>query len=104
MDYYLAFPDQATADAVLYTVHDAVTDEDGNVTAEAYVTPNYANIDTLGVIYKPTGETTEQDGISVPVMEAIAGWHVNVRLVDGEDSSAFTSFEVTPSTPIRVWA
>jgi hypothetical protein len=101
MDYYLAFPDQATADAVLYTVHDAVTDEDGNVTIEAYVTPNYANIDTLGVIYKPTGET---DAEGTPVTAPIAGWHVNVRLVDGEDSSAFTSFEVTPSTPIRVWA
>jgi hypothetical protein len=101
MDYYLAFPDQATADAVLYTVHDAVTDEDGNVTAEAYVTPNYANIDTLGVIYKPTGET---DAEGIPVTAPIAGWHVNVRLVDGEDSNAFTSFAVTPSTPIRVWA
>jgi hypothetical protein len=101
MDYYLAFPDQAAADAVLYTTHDAVTDEEGNVTIEAYVTPNYANIDTLGVIYKPTGET---DTEGTPVTAPIAGWHVNVRLVDGEDSSAFTSFEVTPSTPIRVWA
>lgn len=88
-DLYLAFPDQAAADAVLYTVHDAVTDKDGNVTAEAYVTPNYANIDTLGTIYKDE--------------QAIAGWHINVRLVDGEDSSALTSFAVTPSTPIRVW-
>ena len=52
MDYYLAFPDQATADAVLYTTHDAVTDEQGNVTAEAYITPNYANIDTLGILYE----------------------------------------------------
>jgi hypothetical protein len=90
MDYYLAFPDQATADAVLYTVHDAVTDEDGNVTIEAYVTPNYANIDTLGVIYKDD--------------QAISGWHVNVRLIQGENDEALKSFEVTPSTPIRVWA
>jgi hypothetical protein len=88
-DFYLAFPDQAAADAVLYTTHAAVTDEQGNVTAEAYVTPNYANIDTLGVICKDE--------------QAIAGWHVNVRLVD-EDPKALLSFAVTPATPMRVWA
>lgn len=99
-DLYLAFPDQAAADAVLYTVHDAVTDEDGNVTIEAYVTPNYANIDTLGVIYKPTGET---DAEGNAVMASIDGWHVNVRVVDSEEDSALKSFQVTPKIPVRVW-
>jgi hypothetical protein len=75
MDYYLAFPDQAAADAVLYGAEDK---------------PNYANIDIIGTIYKDE--------------QAISGWHINVRLVDGEDSSALTSFEVTPTTPVRVWA
>jgi hypothetical protein len=103
-DFYLAFPDQVTADAVLYTTHDATTDEDGNVTTEAYVTPNYANIDTIGIIYKPTGETMEQDGMTVPVMAPIDGWHVNVRVVGGEDAEALQAFEVTPTTPMRVWA
>jgi hypothetical protein len=102
-DLYLAFPDQAAADAVLYTTHDAVTDEEGNVTAEAYVTPNYANIDTIGIIYKPTGETTEQDGMAVPVMAPVEGYHVNVRVVD-EDAEALQAFEVHPATPMRVWA
>jgi hypothetical protein len=102
-DLYLAFPTQAAADAVLYTTHDAVTDEDGNVTVEAYVTPNYANIDTIGIIYKPTGETTEQDGMAVPVMAPVEGYHVNVRVVD-EDAEALQAFAVTPATPLRVWA
>lgn len=100
-DLYLAFPDQATADAVLYTKHDAVTDEQGNVTAEAYVTPNYANIDTLGVIYKPTGET---DAEGNAVMASIDGWHINIRLMGGENVEALQSFAVTPTTPMRVWA
>jgi hypothetical protein len=102
-DLYLAFPDQAAADVVLYTTHAAVTDEEGNVTAEAYVTPNYANIDTIGLIYKPTGEMLMGEDGEYPEMEAIEGWHVNVRLVDGEDAEALEPFEVSPQTPVRVW-
>jgi hypothetical protein len=102
-DLYLAFPDQAAADAVLYTVHDAVTDEDGNVTAEAYTTPNYANIDTIGVIYQPTGEMLQGEDGEYPEMAPIEGWHVNVRLID-EDADALAPFAVTPTNPRRVWA
>ena len=95
-DLYLAFPDQATADAVLYTTHDAVTDEEGNVTAEAYVTPNYANIDTLGVLYERQDDP-EAEPIPLP------GWHINIRLVEGEDAEALQGFEVHPTLPRRVW-
>jgi hypothetical protein len=101
MDYYLAFPDQAAADAVLYTTHDAVTDEEGNVIAEAYVTPNYANIDTLGVLYERQ-EITDPDNPPEPI--PLPGWHINIRLVDGEDAEALLNFAVTPATPMRVWA
>jgi hypothetical protein len=96
-DLYLSFPDQAAADAVLYTTHDAVTDEEGNVTAEAYVTPNYANIDTLGVLYERQ-EDPEAEPIPLP------GWHINIRLVEGEDAEALQDFEVHPTVPRRVWA
>jgi hypothetical protein len=99
-DLYLAFPDQAAADAVLYTTHDAVTDEDGNVTAEAYVTPNYANIDTLGVLYERQ-EVTDPDNPPEPI--PLPGWHVNIRLVEGEDAEALQAFEVHPTLPRRVW-
>jgi hypothetical protein len=95
-DLYLAFPDQATADAVLYTTHDAVTDEEGNVTAEAYVTPNYANIDTLGILYE------RQDDLEAEPV-AISGWHINIRLVEGEDATSLQAFEVHPTVPRRVW-
>lgn len=73
MDYYLSFPDEASANAVLY-----VEDK-----------PNFVNIDTIGVIYKDE--------------QPITGWHVNVRLMDNEDGSALESFAVTPSTPLRIW-
>jgi hypothetical protein len=96
MDYYLAFPDQAAADAVLYTTHNAVTDEDGNVTIEAYVTPNYTNIDTLGVLYE-----RQDDPEAEPV--ALPGWHINIRLTEGEDAEILMPFSVNPSTPFRIW-
>lgn len=103
-DLYLSFPDEATAKAVLYRIEGVVEATETTEAVEGTEVQNFANIDTIGVIHKATGETTEQDGMTVPVMQAIAGWHVNVRLVDEEDSGSLTSFEVTPSTPIRVWA
>jgi hypothetical protein len=79
MDYYLSFPDEATAKAVLYRIEgDAET-----------VVQNFTNIDTIGVIHKDD--------------HPIDGWHVNVRVVDGEDGSALEPFSVNPKTPIRVW-
>jgi hypothetical protein len=83
MDYYLSFPDEAAAKTVLYGAEDM---------------PNFANIDTIGIIYKRTGGTDDE-----PVMTAIPGWHVNVRVVD-EDAEALQPFVVTPAAPIRVWA
>jgi hypothetical protein len=103
MDKYLAFTDEAAAKAVLYRIEGAVEATEDTEAVEGYEVPNYANIDTIGIIYKPTGETTEQDGVAVPVMAPVEGWHVNVRVVD-EDAEALQAFEVHPATPLRVWA
>lgn len=102
-DLYLSFPDEAAASAVLYRIEGAVEadPERGIEAREGYEVANYANIDTIGVIYKPTGET---DAEGNPVMAPIPGWHVNVRLVDGEAEAAIKLFEVTPKTPVRIWA
>ena len=107
-DFYLRFADKAQADSVLYTTTPvlAVVDTEGNVitpAGEDIVTPNFANIDVIGTIYRPTGEVETVDGMEVPVMAALEGYHVNVRAVDGEDTSALTSFAVVPSVPMRVW-
>jgi hypothetical protein len=74
MDYYLSFADEYQARVVLYREN----------------VPNYKNIDTVGAVYK-----NEQ---------AVPGWHVNVRLVAGEDAEALEPFQITPATPQRVWA
>lgn len=98
-DLYLKFTDEAAATAVLYTLHPEVTDEQGTVVADAYTTANYANISTIGIIYKPTGET---DAEGNPVMAALDGWHVNVRVV-GEDPTPLEQYAVVPTLPVRVW-
>lgn len=78
IDMYLKFIDEAAATKAL----------------EGYE----GSVDTIGVISKRTGGTDDE-----PVITALPGWHVNVRLVDGEDDKALQPFAVTPATPMRVW-
>ena len=102
-DFYLKFESKEQADSVLYTTTDEITDEQGVVVQEASSKPNFANIDVIGTIYKPSilGQTDE-NGIEVPVMDALVGFHVNIRAV-GEDTSAIAPFAVVPSVPVRIW-
>ena len=107
IDYYLKFTDEPQANSVLYTNTPvlAVVDPEGNVitpAGEDIVTPNFANIDVIGTIYRPTGAVETVDGMEVPVMAALEGYHVNVRAV-GEDTSALTSFALVPNHPQRIW-
>jgi hypothetical protein len=95
MDFYCKFTDETAANAVLYTTHAEVLDEEGNVVSEAYTTPNFINIDVLGILYQ------KQD---TPI--PLDGWHVNVRTMPNEDSSALQAYEVSPAPSVwrRVWA
>ena len=100
-DLYPKFADEAEATANLYTLHPEVADEAGTVVTEAYSTPNFMNIDIIGVISKPTGEVDAEDK---PIMETLEGWHVNIRVAAGEDASVLEAFKVQPQNPIRIWA
>ena len=100
IDLYLKFTDEAEAASVLYTLHPEVVDDDGITVTEAYTTPNYQNIDTLGVIYEAVGEFNEETG---QASEALSGWHVNVRIVADEDGAALEQYAVQPTIPQRVW-
>jgi hypothetical protein len=80
-DLYLKFADQAQADEILYKE----------------TTPNYVNIDVLGIIYQH-----QDDPEAEPIPEE--GWHVNVRLLDDEDAEPLIPFQVYPTLPRRVWA
>ena len=82
-DFYLKFTSEAQANDVLYTL----VDEEKK--------PNYRNIDVLGTL---VNNTDPENPVAVP------GWHVNVRLIDGEDGTALEPFSVIPTNPRRVWA
>jgi hypothetical protein len=102
-DFYLAFPSEAAAKSVLYRIEGAVEATEDTEAREGYEVPNYLNIDTIGVIYKPTGEMLQGEDGEYPKMAPIEGWHVNVRLVGDENADALEPFEVSPETPVRVW-
>ena len=63
-----------------------------------------ASVDTVGVIYKPTGKTITTDMGEQPEMAAIEGWHVNVRLAADHLVPALDAYKVAPAVPVRVWA
>jgi len=101
--YYLAFTDEAQANSVLYTTVDEVTDADGNVVIEASVTPNYANISTIGTVYEPAPIPTPDDYVPVPYPAPNYG--VNVLVIEGEDATPIETYAVQPSPfPQRIWA
>ena len=104
-DFYLKFENKEQADSVLYTKvptawGEKYTLDGGPIPTEFEDKPNFANIDVIGTIYRPTEEVDEEGN---PVMEALTGYHINIRAVDGEDTSAIAPFAVVPSVPVRVW-
>jgi hypothetical protein len=111
-DLCLRFADEQEAILTLYKLETTKTptyDDEGNQTgvslefSEEWV-PLYRNIDTIGVIYKPTGEVLQGEDGPYPEMAAVEGWHVNVRLMPDEDMYGLEPFIVEVSTPVRVWA
>jgi hypothetical protein len=101
LDLYLKFADKAEADLILYTVTPSIEIE-GAVTADAEITPNYQNIDTIGIIYKP-----QPDPLPEPPPEPVpyVGWFVNVRVVEGENAEPLMPYSIDPKPyPMRIWA
>jgi hypothetical protein len=99
-DFYLKFDSEAQAESVLYTEVPTKWDEDGNV-LETEPRANYANIDVLGTLYE--GGEWDEDGVVISEPVALEGWHVNVRVVEGEDGEVLEAYEVHPTLPRRVW-
>ena len=101
-DFYLKFVDEEQAQTVLYTPVYAPdpesTPEDPLPDVIVSWTPNYVNIDTIGVIYQPAPDL--EDYVPVPY----EGWFVNVRVVS-EDPDPLLPFSIDPQPyPIRIWA
>ena len=46
-------------------------------------TDQYA-LDVIGVMYAPTGNMIDCEGVSVPEQAPVDGWHVNARILSGD--------------------
>ncbi len=83
----------------------ALTDAEGTILQPAGHAPAPGStIDTVGVIYKPTGNTITTSMGEQPEMAAIDGWHVNVRLQADHLVPGLDPYRVAPVHPVRVWA
>ena len=99
-DFYLKLANEAS----MTTVLSAFYNEDDEFVSN---TSDYS-IDIVGTLHEPTGATlTDADGMEYPEMQAMTGWHVNIRLVGDavrETVEALgKSYGVTPDAPQRIW-
>ena len=97
-DKYLKFSNEAEANSILYTTTPAVVVDEIEAQA-ATTTPNYRNIDVLGTIYEHPPEPVPEGYEPV----ALGGFHVNVRVIDGEDASILEPYSVIPTQPRRIF-
>ena len=99
-DFYLKLVSKASMPSVL----SAFYDEEGEFVSN---TADYS-IDVVGVLHEPTGVTITYDGgMAYPEMEALDGWHVNIRLSSDAMRDVVEALDVshgvTPDAPKRVW-
>jgi hypothetical protein len=106
-DIYLKFTDELQANSILYTKvptawSESVSMDEPPVATEWMDKPNYDNIDVIGTIYKPTGTMlTNEEGMEYPEMEAIEGWHINIR--HSSSAPELDQYAVDVKTPSRIW-
>ncbi len=70
-------------------------------------THDYA-ISVVGTLHEPTGTMlTDEEGNEYPEMQAMTGWHVNIRLVGDAVRETVEALDeshgVNPEQPMRVW-
>ncbi len=59
-------------------------------------------VDPVGIIYKPTGVMlTDSSGMEYPERQAVEGFHVNIRMVNGDLPDALLAFCLSPVNPVR---
>lgn len=98
-DFYLRAESREELEDALESV--GLIGEDGR---PIVATHSFA-LDIIGMIYEPTGETfvDEETGEEFPVMQAVEGYHANVRAETLPES--LQQFAIpAPSAPVRVWA
>jgi hypothetical protein len=107
--YYIKASDEqalwsALESAGLYKKVYSEFDEEGNPVGDfEWVKVGEYDLDIIGVIYKPTGETNADGN---PVMAPIDGYHANIRKWVGdftEEQLAALPLIADPTHPVRIW-
>jgi hypothetical protein len=103
-DYLCKFESEAQAKSILYRKEGVVeaNEELGIEANEGYDVPNYDMMDIIGAIYKPTGEIQTVDGMEVPVMADVGGYHANIR--NFKPATELEQYVVHPTNQYRKWA
>jgi hypothetical protein len=117
-DFYLRLSAESDMPTVLSAFYrqDYVTqiDDEGVETQVADGDPylvthshDYA-ISVVGTLHEPTGTMlTDEEGNEYPEMQAMTGWHINIRLVGGAVRETVEALDeshgVNPEQPMRVW-
>jgi hypothetical protein len=111
--YYIKASDEqalwsALESAGLYKKVYSEFDEEGNGVGEfTWVKTDGYDLDIIGVIYKPTGETGEDENGEYEIVGPLDGYHANIRKWDGdftEEQLAALPLIVPPNKPVRIWA
>ncbi|MBB4122901.1 hypothetical protein [Martelella radicis] len=111
-DHFLKFADHAEALSVLETIGVTIpVGEIGYLDAglpEGLLALKPVGAACDGLVYAPTGETaTDGEGFDYPLMDAVEGFHVNLRMADGAAlPAALVDFAVAPepATPAERFA
>lgn len=98
MIIYLNSKNQEEQDAALLAANICKLGEKGNIISN----PEYV-IDTIGIIYRPTGNMLETDGIEYPEMTALEGWHCNILGDFTEEQLSLLPIINTPNKPVRIF-
>lgn len=100
-DFYFRFDNAESADMAL-GLAGIYRNAEGELTCDN----RRVSVDEVGIIYRDTGNALVVDGESVPVKEAIEGWHVNVRSLDDAISALLENIgnREWPETPSQLWA
>jgi hypothetical protein len=99
-DFYLKLANEASMATVLSDFY--------NEDSEFVPNTSDYSIDIVGTLHEPTGNTlTDDEGMEYPEMQAMTGWHVNIRLTGNAVRETVEALDathgVTPETPKRIW-
>jgi hypothetical protein len=107
--YYIKASDEqalwsALEGAGLYKKVYSEFDEEGNPVGDfEWSKVGEYDLDIIGVIYKPTGETGEDENGEYEIVEPIDGYHANIRGITEEQAAQLPQI-TAPDTPYRIWA